>query len=97
MVVLLPIAAACIEHIVLYKVSKWPSFNPPAEVKRAGDNLIGVRTQCVVTSTLKKTNRPTLTNLCLKINVKFGGTNSIIFRCVLCMEIHVYSTLALYK
>jgi eukaryotic translation initiation factor 2C len=51
-----------------------------AEVKRAGDNLIGVRTQCVVASTLRKTNPPTLTNVCLKINAKFGGTNSIISR-----------------
>ena len=46
------------------------------EVKRAGDNQIGVRTQCVVAGTLKKTDPSTLTNLCLKINVKLGGTNS---------------------
>ena len=51
-----------------------------AEVKRAGDNQIGVRTQCVVASTLKKTDPSTLTNVCLKINAKFGGTNSTIFR-----------------
>jgi len=46
------------------------------EVKRAGDNQIGMRTQCVVAGTLKKTDPSTLTNLCLKINVKLGGTNS---------------------
>ena len=49
-----------------------------AEVKRAGDNRIGVRTQCVVADTLRKTDPSTLTNVCLKINAKFGGTNSTI-------------------
>ena len=51
-----------------------------AEVKRAGDNQIGVRTQCVVVDTLRKTDHSTMTNICLKINAKFGGTNSTISR-----------------
>ena len=50
------------------------------EVKRAGDNQIGVRTQCVVVDTLRKTDHSTMTNICLKINAKFGGTNSTISR-----------------
>ena len=51
-------------------------MNTSGEVKRAGDSQIGVRTQCVVAATMKKTDPSTLTNLCLKINVKLGGTNS---------------------
>ena len=56
-----------------------------AEVKRVGDTQLGVATQCVQ---LKNVNRPsaqTLSNLCLKINVKLGGINSILvpnIRCV---------------
>ena len=49
-------------------------------MKRAGDNKIGVLTQCVVASTLQKTDPSTLTNVCLKINAKLGGTNSTISR-----------------
>jgi eukaryotic translation initiation factor 2C len=51
-----------------------------AAVKRAGDNLVGVRTQCIVADTLRKTDGSTLTNVCLKINAKLGGTNSTISR-----------------
>lgn len=51
-----------------------------AEVKRAGDNQLGVCTQCVVADTLKKTDPSTLTNMCLKINAKLGGTNNTLSR-----------------
>ena len=63
-------------------------------MKRAGDNKVGVRTQCVVASTLRKTDPSTLTNVCLKINAKLGGTNSTISRCDIykdtCTCVHVY-------
>lgn len=49
-----------------------------AEVKRVGDTLLGVATQCVQTRNVNRTSPQTLSNLCLKINVKLGGINSII-------------------
>ena len=49
-----------------------------AEVKRVGDTLLGVATQCVQTKNVSKPSPQTLSNLCLKINVKLGGINSII-------------------
>lgn len=49
-----------------------------AEVKRVGDTLLGVATQCVQTKNINKISIQTISNLCLKINVKLGGINSII-------------------
>ena len=48
----------------------------PAAVKHAGDSIVGVQTQCIVARTLEKKDTSTLTNVCLKINAKLGGTNS---------------------
>lgn len=51
------------------------------EVKRLGDTTggLGVATQCVCTNTVRtKCNPPTLGNICLKINARLGGINSII-------------------
>ena len=53
-----------------------------AEVKRVGDTQIGVATQCVQVRNVTKINLQTLSNLCLKINVKLGGINSIIVPCM---------------
>ena len=56
-----------------------------AEVKRVGDTLLGVCTQCVQTRNVVRLSPQTLSNLCLKINVKLGGVNSIlqpVIRCV---------------
>lgn len=49
-----------------------------AEVKRVGDTVFGVATQCVQAKNVNKTSAQTLSNLCLKINVKLGGVNSIL-------------------
>ena len=49
-----------------------------AEVKRVGDTLLGMATQCVQAKNVNKTSPQTLSNLCLKINVKLGGVNSIL-------------------
>ena len=43
-----------------------------------GDTLLGVATQCVQTKNINKISIQTISNLCLKINVKLGGINSII-------------------
>ena len=49
-----------------------------AEVKRVGDTLLGVATQCVQVKNILRPSPQTLSNLCLKINVKLGGINSIL-------------------
>lgn len=49
-----------------------------AEVKRVGDTVLGMATQCVQAKNVNKTTPQTLSNLCLKINVKLGGINSIL-------------------
>ena len=49
-----------------------------AEVKRVGDILFGLATQCVQAKNVNKTTPQTLSNLCLKINVKLGGINNIL-------------------
>lgn len=47
------------------------------EVKRTGDTMVGLKTQCVMSDTIdKKCNAATLSNLCLKINAKLGGVNN---------------------
>ena len=43
-----------------------------------GDTLLGVCTQCVQTRNVVRLSPQTLSNLCLKINVKLGGVNSIL-------------------
>lgn len=66
-----------------------------AEVKRVGDTVLGMATQCVQAKNVNKTSPQTLSNLCLKINVKLGGINSILvpgIRLVfshLCETVHV--------
>uniref|UniRef100_A0A672V893 Argonaute RISC component 1 n=1 Tax=Strigops habroptila TaxID=2489341 RepID=A0A672V893_STRHB len=47
-------------------------------VKRVGDTLLGMATQCVQVKNVVKTSPQTLSNLCLKINVKLGGINNIL-------------------
>lgn len=49
-----------------------------AEIKRVGDTLHGLATQCVQSKNVIKTSPQTLSNLCLKINVKLGGVNNIL-------------------
>ena len=40
--------------------------------------FIGIATQCVQVKNVNKTSPQTLSNLCLKINVKLGGINNIL-------------------
>ena len=47
-------------------------------MKRVGDNFIGTSTQCVLSKNASKANPATMANICLKINMKLGGKNSII-------------------
>ena len=65
----------------LFPISYW-WFDLPlcvvAEVKRVGDIMFGLATQCVQAKNVNKTSPQTLSNLCLKINVKLGGINNIL-------------------
>lgn len=56
----------------------WLIFFSTAEVKRVGDTVLGMATQCVQVKNVQKTTPQTLSNLCLKINVKLGGVNNIL-------------------
>ena len=47
-------------------------------MKRVGDTVLGIATQCVQAKNVIKTTPQTLSNLCLKVNVKLGGVNSIL-------------------
>ena len=47
-------------------------------MKRVGDIMFGLATQCVQAKNVNKTSPQTLSNLCLKINVKLGGINNIL-------------------
>ncbi|KAK6618088.1 Protein argonaute-2 [Polyplax serrata] len=64
-----------LQLVVVVLPGKTPVY---AEVKRVGDTLLGMATQCVQAKNVIKTSPQTLSNLCLKINVKLGGINSIL-------------------
>ncbi|KAM6334808.1 protein argonaute-3 isoform 1-T4 [Alca torda] len=64
-----------LQLIIVILPGKTPVY---AEVKRVGDTLLGMATQCVQVKNVIKTSPQTLSNLCLKINVKLGGINNIL-------------------
>lgn len=64
-----------LQLVVVVLPGKTPVY---AEVKRVGDTVLGMATQCVQAKNVSKTSPQTLSNLCLKINVKLGGINSIL-------------------
>uniref|UniRef100_A0A8C5HKS1 Protein argonaute-1 n=1 Tax=Gouania willdenowi TaxID=441366 RepID=A0A8C5HKS1_GOUWI len=64
-----------LQLIVVILPGKTPVY---AEVKRVGDTLLGMATQCVQVKNVLKTSPQTLSNLCLKINAKLGGINNIL-------------------
>ena len=66
---------AGLQLILIILPGKTPVY---AEVKRIGDTLLGLATQCIQAKNVVKTTLQTLSNLCLKINVKLGGVNNIL-------------------
>ena len=64
-----------LQLVVVVLPGKTPVY---AEVKRVGDTVLGMATQCVQSKNVNKTSPQTLSNLCLKINVKLGGINNIL-------------------
>lgn len=71
----LKITFPALQLVVVVLPGKTPVY---AEVKRVGDTVMGMATQCVQAKNVNKTSPQTLSNLCLKINVKLGGINSIL-------------------
>lgn len=51
-----------------------------AEVKRVGDTILGVPTQCVQVKHTFQPKKQYCANVCLKINAKLGGVNSFIVK-----------------
>ncbi|KAF9970812.1 Eukaryotic translation initiation factor 2C [Actinomortierella ambigua] len=49
-----------------------------AEIKRIGDTMLGVCTQCLQTNITDRVDIPRLANVTLKINAKLGGYNSFL-------------------
>ncbi|XP_064383428.1 protein argonaute-2-like [Halichondria panicea] len=64
-----------LQLIMVILPGKTPVY---AEVKRVGDTMLGVASQCVQLKNVVRPSPQTLSNLCLKINVKLGGINSIL-------------------
>lgn len=66
---------ACPNLVIVVLPGKTPIY---AEVKRGGNTLMGVATQCVNYESLLKLKKRTLNNLIVKINAKLGGINCIV-------------------
>eukprot|EP00794_Sanderia_malayensis_P004420 gene4420-5010_t len=64
-----------LQLIVAVLSGKTPLY---AEIKRLGDTLFGVPTQCIQMKTVLKAAKQSLANVCLKVNAKLGGINGII-------------------
>ncbi|OAF70228.1 Protein argonaute 1 [Intoshia linei] len=64
-----------LQLLIVVLPGKTPVY---AEIKRLGDINTGIATQCVQAKNVNRTSPQTLSNLCLKINVKLGGINNII-------------------
>ncbi|KAG7176184.1 argonaute 2-like 2, partial [Homarus americanus] len=47
-------------------------------VKKVGDRVLGVITQCIQGLNVRKNQAPTVGNILLKINAKMGGTNNVL-------------------
>ena len=65
-----------LQLIIVVLPGKTPVY---AEVKRVGDGVLGLATQCIKSKNLTKLNPQMVSNLCLKINAKLGGVNAILY------------------
>merc|ERR1719309_1964499 len=64
-----------LQLIIVVLPGKTPVY---AEVKRMGDSVLGLATQCIKSKNVNRTTAQMLSNLCLKINAKLGGINTIL-------------------
>ncbi|RKP15011.1 Piwi domain-containing protein [Piptocephalis cylindrospora] len=49
-----------------------------SEVKRTGETLLGIPTQCLLMRNVMRPSKQYLANVCLKVNVKLGGANQVL-------------------
>ncbi|ETI45958.1 hypothetical protein F443_09597 [Phytophthora nicotianae P1569] len=47
-------------------------------IKRMSDTVLGIPSQCIVATNLRKANPQVCANVCLKINMKLSGKNSVL-------------------
>ncbi|XP_054978744.1 protein argonaute-2-like [Sorex araneus] len=64
-----------LQLVLIILPGKTPIY---AEIKRVGDTVLGIATQCIQVKNVQRVIPQTLSNLCLKINVKLGGINNIL-------------------
>jgi len=64
-----------LQLIIVVLPGKTPVY---AEVKRMGDGVLGLATQCIKSKNVTRTTAQMLSNLCLKMNAKLGGINAIL-------------------
>ena len=64
-----------LQLIIVVLPGKTPVYE---KVKRIGDSMYGLATQCIKSKNVIKTTAQMLSNLCLKINAKLGGINTIL-------------------
>uniref|UniRef100_A0A1I7TGW4 Protein argonaute-1 n=2 Tax=Caenorhabditis tropicalis TaxID=1561998 RepID=A0A1I7TGW4_9PELO len=64
-----------IQLVVCVLPGKTPVY---AEIKRVGDTVLGLATQCVQAKNVTRTTPQTISNICMKMNVKLGGVNCIL-------------------
>ncbi|KAL3669043.1 hypothetical protein V7S43_006328 [Phytophthora oleae] len=62
--------------IVVVKEDK--SEDSYSDIKRKSDTVLGVFSQCIVAKNIRGAKPQICANLCLKINMKLGGKNSIL-------------------
>ncbi|KAL5236624.1 hypothetical protein ACI65C_004034 [Semiaphis heraclei] len=64
-----------LQLVVVILPGKTPVYG---EVKRVGDTVLGMPTQCVQAKNVNRPSPQILSNICLKINAKLGGINNIL-------------------
>ena len=64
-----------LQLIIVVLPGKTPVY---AEVKRMGDSVLGVATQCIKSKNVIRTTAQMLSNLCLKINAELEGIITIL-------------------
>lgn len=65
---------------LIFVVLQQKSKDLYAEVKRIGDNVLGIPTQCVQEKLVKQAKPQVCSNIAMKINAKLGGVNHIIHK-----------------
>lgn len=49
-----------------------------SEIKRTGETILGIPTQCLLMRNVQRPNKQYLANVCLKVNAKLGGINQVL-------------------